>query len=69
MKKGAGRNPPPEVSEEPLQITVPGITKRSLKIRAAETGVTMRAFVLSALAAKGIEVPEIELHGARRKDR
>ena len=68
MKRGAGRHIPPEVTEESLQITVPGVTKRSLKIRAAETGVTMRAIVLSALAARGIEVPETELEG-RRKDR
>jgi hypothetical protein len=68
MKRGAGRHVSPEVTEESLQITVPGVTKRSLKIRAAETGVTMRAIVLSALAARGIEVPETELQG-RRKDR
>jgi hypothetical protein len=67
MKRKAGRHLPPEATEESLQITVPGVTKRSLKIRAAETGVTMRAIVLSALAARGIEVPDTELQG-RRKD-
>jgi HSP20 family molecular chaperone IbpA len=67
MKRKSGRHLPPETTEESLQITVPGVTKRSLKIRAAETGVTMRAIVLSALAARGIEVPETELQG-RRKD-
>jgi hypothetical protein len=68
MKRGTGRTIPSEAAEESLQITVPGVTKRSLKIRAAETGVTMRAIVLSALAARGIDVPEKEL-GGRRKDR
>ena len=54
-------------AEEPLQVTVPPITKKSLKVRAAETGETMRVIVLRALASAGIEVPLAELEG-RRKD-
>ena len=57
----------PGTSEEPLQITVPQATKKSLKIRAAETGETMRVIVLKALAAAGIQVPEAELHGRRKE--
>lgn len=52
--------------EEPLQITVPSKTKKSLKIKAAESGDTMRVIVLKALADAGIEVPVTELHDRRR---
>ena len=57
-----------QISEEPLQITVPQVTKKSLKIRAAESGETMRVIVLKALAAAGIQVPQTELQD-RRKER
>ena len=67
MKRSAGRESVPGTSEEPLQITVPQATKKSLKIRAAETGETMRVIVLKALAAAGIQVPEAELHGRRKE--
>lgn len=53
-------------SEEPLQITVPQVTKRSLKMRAAETGETMRIIVLKALAEAGIQVPQTELQDRRK---
>ena len=52
--------------EEPLQITVPPITKKSLRMRAAQTGQPMRVIVLRALAADGIEVPAIEIHDRRK---
>lgn len=53
-------------AEENLQITVPVLTKKSLKIRAAESGDTMRVIVLRALAAAGIQVPEAELQTRRK---
>lgn len=54
-------------SEEPLQITVPQVTKKSLKMRAAESGETMRVIVLKALAAAGIQVPQTELQDRRKE--
>jgi hypothetical protein len=52
--------------EDSLQITVPHVTKKSLKLRAAETGDPMRVIVLRALAAAGMQVPEKELRGRRK---
>jgi hypothetical protein len=64
MRRTAGRGSSSS-AEATLQVTVPQATKRSLKVRAAERGETMRVIVLKALAAAGIEVPETELqdHG------
>jgi hypothetical protein len=53
-------------ADEPLQITVPKVTKKSLKMRAAESGDPMRVIVLRALAAVGIQVPEKELQDRRK---
>ena len=58
--------PVPTDEEESLQLSVPHITKRSLKIRAAETGDPMRVIVLRALANAGIQVPDTELKGRRK---
>jgi hypothetical protein len=66
MKRGTGRGAVSE-SEEPLQVTVPQITKKCLKVRAAETGDTMRVIVLRALAAAGIQVPEKDLQDRRKE--
>jgi hypothetical protein len=52
--------------EEALQITVPRVTKKSLKMKAAETGDTMRIIVLKALAKSGIRVPEDEVQDRRK---
>jgi hypothetical protein len=52
--------------EESLQITVPRVTKKSLKMKAAETGDTMRIIVLKALAKAGIRVPEDEVQDRRK---
>jgi hypothetical protein len=52
--------------EETLQITVPKITKKSLKIAAAESGDPMRLIVLRALAEAGIKVPQEELQDRRK---
>jgi hypothetical protein len=54
-------------SEEPLQITVPKVTKKSLKMRSAESGDPMRVIVLRALADAGIQVPDEELQDRRKK--
>lgn len=51
---------------ENLQITVPGVTKRSLRMKAAESGETMRVIVLRALAEAGIRVPDEELQDRRK---
>ncbi|SCB50380.1 hypothetical protein [Rhizobium multihospitium] len=53
-------------AEENLQITVPSATKKSLKMKAAESGETMRIIVLRALAAAGIKVPAEELQASRK---
>lgn len=53
-------------AEEPLQITVPKITKKSLKLNAVETGDPMRVIVLRALAKAGIQVPKEELCDRRK---
>lgn len=53
-------------AEEPLQITVPRVTKKSLKMNAAESGDTMRVIVLRALSNAGIVVPKEELNDRRK---
>jgi len=63
---GRQRGRSTESGEEPLQITVPKVTKRSLKILAAESGNPMRVIVLRALAAAGIQVPDEELQDRRK---
>lgn len=68
MKRSPRQTKMPQESEEPLQITVPQVTKKSLRMRAAESGETMRVIVLKALAAAGIQVPQSELQD-RRKDK
>jgi hypothetical protein len=52
--------------QETLQITVPQSTKRSLKVRAAESGEPMRLIILKALLEAGISVPSEELHDRRK---
>jgi hypothetical protein len=52
--------------QETLQITVPQSTKRSLKVRAAESGEPMRLIILKALLEAGISVPNEELHDRRK---
>jgi hypothetical protein len=42
------------------------VTKKSLKMKAAETGDTMRIIVLKALAKSGIRVPEDEVQDRRK---
>lgn len=64
MKRNVGRRS--DAVDEPLQITVPPVTKKSLKIRAAESGETMRVIVLRSLAAAGIQVPDSELQDRRK---
>lgn len=53
-------------SEEPLQISVPKITKKSLKIKAAQSGETMRVIVLRALANAGIKVSDEEIQDRKK---
>lgn len=65
MKRPAGTSAR-LAGEEPLQISVPKETKKSLKIRAAESGDPMRVIVLRALAGIGIQVPEEELQDRRK---
>lgn len=52
--------------ENTLQITVPAVTKKSLRLKSAESGETMRMIVLRALNAAGIEVPNKELKDRRK---
>ncbi len=68
MRRNVSRRAGLGASEEPLQVTVPQVTKKCLKVRAAETGETMRVIVLRALAAAGIHVPDNEIQD-RRKDK
>ena len=53
--------------EEHLQVTVPVVTKKSLRLKAAKSGETMRAIVLKALAAAGVQVPKKDLQNRRKK--
>jgi hypothetical protein len=52
--------------EETLQITIPVVTKKSLRMKSAESGDTMRVIVLKALSKAGIRVPENELLDRRK---
>lgn len=67
MKRVARSQTAANDAEELLQVTVPRVTKRSLKMRAAETGEPMRVVVLKALASSGITVPQAELHDRRKE--
>jgi hypothetical protein len=67
MKRAARPQHPSSDAEEPLQVTIPRVTKRSLKMRAAESGEPMRVIVLKALASAGITVPQSELHDRRKE--
>ena len=53
--------------EEHLQITVPVVTKKNLRLKAAKSGETMRVIVLKALAAAGVQVPKKDLQNRRKK--
>ena len=53
-------------AEEPLQITVPKVTKKILKIKAAQSGDTMRLIVLRTLANAVIQVPEEQVCDRRK---
>jgi hypothetical protein len=66
MKHAGKRRPTAGESEEPLQIVVPKVTKTSLKIRSAQSGDPMRVIVLRALAAAGIQVPDLEVQDRRK---
>lgn len=68
MKPTARRVKSPQESEETLQITVPRITKRSLRISSAESGEPMRLIVLRALAGVGIQVPAEDLQDRRKAE-
>lgn len=52
--------------DETLQITIPSATKKSLRMKAAESGDTLRVVVLKALAKAGIRVPDEELQDRRK---
>jgi len=52
--------------EETLQIAIPLETKKSLRMKSAESGDTMRVIVLKALAKAGIRVPDDELLDRRK---
>jgi len=54
MKRAARPQQGSNDAEELLQVTIPRVTKRSLKMRAAESGEPMRVIVLKALASAGI---------------
>jgi hypothetical protein len=59
----ANRKPP---TEETLQITLSRVTKKSLRMKSAESGATMRVIVLKALAKAGIQVPEADVQDRRK---
>jgi hypothetical protein len=67
MKRVAKSQTGSSDAEELLQVTIPRVTKRSLKMRAAETGDPMRVVVLKALASAGITVPHGKLHDRRKE--
>lgn len=53
-------------TEENLQIAVSSATKKDLRMKAAESGETIRLIVLRALFAAGVEVPSEDLLDRRR---
>ena len=53
-------------AEENLQITIPSVTKKSLRMKSAQSGETMRVIVLKALADAGIRVPDGEIQDRRK---
>jgi hypothetical protein len=53
-------------TEETLQITLPRVTKKSLRMKSAKSGDTMRVIVLKALAKAGINVPDDEVQDRRK---
>ncbi|MHB8268057.1 hypothetical protein [Bradyrhizobium sp.] len=53
-------------AEETLQIAIPLVTKKSLRMKSAESGKTMRVIVLKALAKAGIRVPHDEVQDRRK---
>lgn len=53
-------------AEETLQVAIPLVTKKSLRMRSAETGDTLRVIVLKALSKNGIRVPDEELQDRRK---
>jgi hypothetical protein len=53
-------------AEETLQIAIPLVTKKSLRMKSAESGNTMRVIVLKALAKAGIRVPPDEVQDRRK---
>lgn len=59
-------NPKKSKQEDTLQISVPAVTKKSLRLRSAESGDTMRTIVLRALAAAGIQVPSDQFEDRRK---
>jgi len=51
----------------PLQVEIPDSVRRSLRLRAAADGDTMRTCVLKALRDYGIKVKESDLTDRRRR--
>jgi len=52
----------------PLQVEIPNSVRRSVRLRAATDGDTMRTCVLKALRAYGIEVDEDDLTDRRQRN-
>jgi hypothetical protein len=59
--------PIPKGDDTGLMLMVPVDTLKMLRIRAAETGTTVRALVLEALRKAGYSVPVDELVDRRRR--
>ena len=53
--------------EEHLQIQVPAATKLDIALKAVQARVSIRMYVLEALAAYGVDVPEGAIQDRRRK--
>ena len=51
--------------EVPVQVTVPRRVKRTLDVRAAQTGRTKRTIVLEALRSVGFDMTDEEVAGRR----
>jgi hypothetical protein len=67
MKRTTKQRVASNEAEELLQVAIPRVTKRSLKMRAAESGEPMRVVVLKALASAGITVPHGQVHDRRKE--
>lgn len=55
----------PDRDDEHLQVQVPAVTKLDIEMKAVQARVSIRMFVLEALAAYGVDVPKDAIRDRR----